>query len=88
LPIPDESRDQKISNFADLVNSFRVPFAGASRAAAFLEKFVEKDVKWVHLDIAGAFDHGNGAKAPLCNNGNGFGVQMLLNYLFKNQVQK
>jgi len=56
LPIPDESRDQTISATADLVNSFRSPFAGASRAAAFLEKFVEKGVKWVHLDIAGAFD--------------------------------
>jgi leucyl aminopeptidase len=50
-----------------------------------LEKFIEKDVKWIHLDIAGAFDHATGAKAPLCINGNGFGVQTLLNYLFKNQ---
>lgn len=26
---------------------------GACKAAAFLENFVEKDVKWSHLDIAG-----------------------------------
>lgn len=26
---------------------------GGSIAAAFLEKFVEKDTKWVHLDIGG-----------------------------------
>lgn len=26
---------------------------GASTAAAFLERFVEKDVSWAHLDIAG-----------------------------------
>jgi leucyl aminopeptidase len=85
LPIPDESKEQTISATADLVNSHKTPMGGASRAAAFLEKFIEKDVKWVHLDIAGAFDHTTSAKAPLCINGNGFGVQTLLNYLYKNQ---
>jgi len=85
MPIPDESRDQLLTPTADLVNSFKSTFAGASRAAAFLERFVEKDVKWIHLDIAGAFDHDKGAKAPLSINGNGFGVQTLLNYLYKSQ---
>lgn len=82
LPIPDESREQTISITADLVNSYKTSFGGSCRAAAFLEKFVEKGVKWVHLDIAGAFDCG--AKGPLCSNGNGFGAQTLINYLFKN----
>ena len=27
--------------------------AGASTAAAFIEQFIEKDTKWIHLDIAG-----------------------------------
>lgn len=85
MPIPDESKEQTISMTADLVNSFRSPFAGASRAAAFLEKFIEEGVKWVHLDIAGAFDHGSAAKAPLCAHGNGFGAQTILNYLYKHQ---
>lgn len=85
LPIPDESKEQTISPTADLVNSHKTTFGGSCRAAAFLEKFIEKDVKWIHLDIAGAFDHGTGAKAPLSINGNGFGVQTLLNYLYKNQ---
>lgn len=85
LPIPDESKDQTVSLVADLINSQRTPFGGSCRAAAFLEKFIESGVQWVHLDIAGAFDHANGGKAPLCNNGNGFGAQTLLNYLYKNQ---
>jgi leucyl aminopeptidase len=85
MPIPDESRDQLLTPTADLVNSYSSPMGGASRAAAFLERFVEKGVKWIHLDIAGAFDHMKGAKAPLSINGNGFGVQTLLNYLYKNQ---
>jgi len=85
LPIPDESKEQTISPTADLVNSFKTAFGGSCRAAAFLEKFIEKDVKWIHLDIAGDFDHTTSAKAPLCINGNGFGAQTLINYLYKNQ---
>jgi len=44
---------------------------GASQAAAFLEKFIEKDVKWVHMDIAGAAKS-KAAKGPICENGTGF----------------
>jgi len=40
------------SEVSDL-NSIGTPYGGASKAAAFLEYFVEKDVKWTHLDIAG-----------------------------------
>ena len=29
-------------------------WGGSCSAAAFLENFVEKDVKWAHIDIAGA----------------------------------
>ncbi len=85
MPIPDESKEQTISGTADLINSWRSPLGGASRAAAFLEKFIEKDVKWIHLDIAGAFETGFGGKPPLCPNGNGYGVHTLLNYLYKQQ---
>ncbi len=74
MPIPDKSKDQLLTPTADLVNSFNSPIGGSSRAAAFLERFVEKGVKWIHLDIAGAFDHMKGAKASLSINGNGFGV--------------
>jgi leucyl aminopeptidase len=31
----------------------KAPYAGAGTAAAFLEKFVEKNTKWAHIDIAG-----------------------------------
>lgn len=35
------------------MNSIGTPYGGACKAAAFLEYFVEKDVKWSHIDIAG-----------------------------------
>lgn len=39
--------------FSDLNNNGKSRYGGASNAAAFLENFVEKDVKWAHVDIAG-----------------------------------
>jgi leucyl aminopeptidase len=29
-------------------------YGGSGNGAAFLEKFIEKGVKWIHLDIASA----------------------------------
>jgi leucyl aminopeptidase len=53
LPINSEHRESMKSKFADLHNSSKVRYGGASQAAAFLECFIEKDVNWIHLDIAG-----------------------------------
>ena len=86
LPIPEESRDQTVSATADLVNSFRNTAGGSLRAAAFLEKFIEKGVKWIHLDIAGAIGYSPGNKLPRGVHGNGYGAQTLLNYLYKKQA--
>ena len=40
------------SKVADIKNK-GTRLAGASTAAAFIEEFIEKDTKWIHLDIAG-----------------------------------
>jgi len=53
LPILEEHREDMKSTIADLSNKGRSPSGGASKAAAFLENFVEKGVKWAHIDIAG-----------------------------------
>jgi leucyl aminopeptidase len=53
LPINDEHRDDIKSTFADLKNAGKDRYGGASKGAAFLEKFINKGVNWVHLDIAG-----------------------------------
>jgi leucyl aminopeptidase len=82
LPINEEHRESMKSQYADLNNSGKTRYGGASTAAAFLERFIEKDTKWVHLDIAGPAIK-TSAKAPDCANGNGFGVQLLIDYLMK-----
>ena len=59
-------------NFADITNASGKPEAGSSQAAAFLENFVEKGVKWIHLDVA-----------KMCNfeeEGTGYGSRLLIQY--------
>lgn len=52
LPMDDENLKKKIkSPVADLLNSAG-RYGGAITAAMFLENFVEKDLPWIHLDIA------------------------------------
>ena len=40
------------SKVADIKNTGG-QLAGASTAAQFIAEFIEKDTKWIHLDIAG-----------------------------------
>ena len=83
MPIMDEHRETMKGAQSDLCNKGKTPYGGASQAAAFLERFVDKDVKWAHLDIAGPAMM-KAAKPPLCANGTGFGVQLLLDHITKN----
>lgn len=62
LPLDQEYFEKLKSNSADFKNSVGKPGGGASVAANFLEAFIEKDTKWLHLDIAGTADN-DGTKA-------------------------
>lgn len=84
MPINDEHREaMTCTPYADLNNLGASRWGGACTAAAFLEFFVEKDVKWCHMDIAGPVLQ-SGAKAPICNGGSGFASHLLLDYLMHN----
>ena len=66
LPIAKEYFHKLKSNSADFKNSVGKPGAGASVAANFLAAFVNDDVKWIHLDIAGTADNdGTGATGAM-----------------------
>jgi leucyl aminopeptidase len=56
-----------------LNNKGKTPFGGSSQAAAFLERFIDKETKWAHLDIAGP-GMVKAAKGPICQDGSGFGT--------------
>jgi leucyl aminopeptidase len=53
LPVFEEFGDKMKSEVADIKNSSGDAWGGASNAAAFLKFFVQDEIPWAHLDIAG-----------------------------------
>lgn len=80
LPIDDEHKEAIKGAYGDISNSGSSRYGGASQAAAFLLRFVEKDVKWAHIDIAGPA-MAKAAKPPVCADQTGFGAGLLLNFI-------
>lgn len=50
LPLPEAYREYLNSDIADIVNAHSNPYAGASVAGLFLDRFVEEGIDWVHFD--------------------------------------
>ena len=50
LPLPDEYREWLSSDIADMNNAHGNPYAGASVAGLFLDKFVGEGIDWAHFD--------------------------------------
>jgi len=57
--------------------------AGSITAAQFLHRFIQKDVKWAHLDIAGMAWHDK-AGPTYAKGATGFGVRLLDNLIAEN----
>ncbi|MCQ9352286.1 leucyl aminopeptidase [Corynebacterium sp. 153RC1] len=53
MPIPEEIAQDMKSPVADLRNIGTSRYGGMMAAAAYLQAFVGKGIKWAHLDIAG-----------------------------------
>ncbi len=81
MPITEEAQQNIIGTTADICNSGKTTFGGSIKAAAFLEKFIEKGTSWIHLDVAGTAMPA-APKAPLLAAGaTGWGTSTFLNYL-------
>ena len=50
LPLPEAYREYLASDVADMTNASQNPFAGASVAGLFLDRFVGEGLDWVHFD--------------------------------------
>ncbi|MEM6826499.1 MAG: leucyl aminopeptidase family protein [Pseudomonadota bacterium] len=50
LPLPEAYREYLNSDIADMTNAQSNPYAGASVAGLFLDKFVGEGIDWVHFD--------------------------------------
>ena len=77
MPLDKAYRKEMESDLADLRNLGKTRYAGACTAAGFLEKFIEGDTAWSHMDIAGVA-WGNLGKATYPTKGaTGYGVRLL-----------
>ncbi|KAJ0403869.1 hypothetical protein P43SY_004842 [Pythium insidiosum] len=86
LPIlPEHSEALKCAQ-ADTRSAGKNRYGGACSAAAFLQKFIDKDVDWAHLDIAGPSNYSS-AKSYFPQGATGFGVQLLFSYLKRHEHQ-
>jgi leucyl aminopeptidase len=78
LPILPEHHVETTGEDADISSMGPRP-AGASTAAAFLEKFIQPGVQWAHLDIAGT-GMGLSVRGYIPKNATGFGMQTLFEF--------
>ena len=81
MPMFEEYFDSLKSEIADMKNTGS-RWGGASAAGMFLQKFVSKDVKWAHIDIAGTAFLDKPQK-ELISGATGVGVRTLLNYILE-----
>lgn len=81
LPLPEDYLDLMKSKVADIKNVSGTGHGGAITAAIFLQEFVDKNIPWAHLDIAGpAFAEHDTPLTPY--GGTGSGVRLLLHLIF------
>ena len=80
LPMWDDYNELITSDVADVANLGSSRWAGAITAAKFLEHFVDKNIPWTHLDIAGPAMN-NSSRSYTKKYMTGFGVRLLFDYL-------
>jgi len=80
LPLDEDLRPSIESNIADIKNSASTRYGGATTAAMFLQFFVDKNIPWSHIDIAGPA-YIDTKRSWLAPGATGFGVMTLIKYL-------
>lgn len=80
MPLFDEHKEMMKSKHADIWNSAPVRQAHPIQGAAFLSYFVDENVPWAHIDIAGTATT-DVADPPFAIGPTGFGVRLLASYL-------
>ncbi len=80
LPHDQEYNDMMKSASADIVNSNPNRKAHPIQGAAFLSFFVEKNIPWAHIDIAGVHAV-EGDSGPFVKGPTGWGVRLLADFV-------
>ena len=82
MPLHKDYDEMIKSSVADIANiGGERGMAGSSTAAHFLQRFIDKDVKWSHLDIAGVAWDKKGKNATKPKGAVGYGVRLFNNFI-------
>ena len=82
MPLHNDYDKELNSPFVDLKNIGAGRYGGATTAAQFLQRFVPKNTKWAHLDIAGTTWKNSGD--TMNNKGaTGFGLTLIADFIDK-----
>ena len=82
MPLHNDYDKELNSPFVDLKNIGAGRYGGATTAAQFLQRFVPKNTKWAHLDIAGT-TWKNGGDAMNNKGATGFGLTLIADFIDK-----
>lgn len=81
LPLEKRYKPLIVSDVADLRNIATNRYGGALTAGLFVQEFVNADMPWAHLDIAGPAFAERPLSSYLGKGGTGFGVKTLVEWL-------
>ena len=82
MPLHNDYDKELNSPFVDLKNIGAGRYGGATTAAQFLQRFVPKNTKWAHLDIAGT-TWKNGGDSMNNKGATGFGLTLIADFIDK-----
>ncbi len=88
MPLHKDYHSAMKSDCADIANISSVPGGGSCTAAAFIEKFIDKEMIWAHLDIAGVAWNNKGKRGAHHAGASGFGVKLLHKFIYDNHEDK
>ena len=78
MPLVEAYEDLLSSSIADMVNASTSPFGGAITAALFLQRFLGKNIPWVHFDVM-AWNTSSKPGRP--EGGEALGLRTVMEYL-------
>ena len=85
LPLGDEYDNDINSNRADILNTGTTRWGGSITAAHFIKRFVENNIPWAHIDIAGVAWTMKGGKNSIskvhAQGATAFGVRLIDKFL-------
>lgn len=82
MPLVEAYDKSLASDYADMNNISSLSYGGSITAALFLRRFVPKDSKWLHVDMAGMMSKSSNS-GYYAKSATGYGARLLADYAVK-----